>query len=221
MHYVRWSSAPFWTHRSHILFGCWYPLLGQCSFPKPCLNLWLHKHTHHFHCLENFKVLHFVTMRISTWLRWSILANGSARNLELMILFSFYGWGNHSKMLWPTLLFFPSPFRIWTVMGQQWSRIFCVLSDIQKRKNLTLSFLARSNAVKGKRCLWIFHWIFPWPIWTPSFWFISQGDSEKHSTKFQLPFCPAVRNVRTSDSSAPDTILKRYAVSASSPESVA
>lgn len=74
-------------------------------------------------------------------------------------------------------------------MGQQWSGIFCVLSDIQKRKNITLSFLSKSNAVKGKWCLWICHWIFPWPLWTPSFWFNSQGHSERHSTeRFQLPF---------------------------------
>ena len=66
-----------------------------------------------------------------------------------MTLFSFYSWGNHSKKLWPTLLFFPSLFRIWTFRGQQWSGIFCVLSDIQKRKNITLS-LARSNAVERK-----------------------------------------------------------------------
>ena len=74
-------------HRSHILFGCWYPLLGQCSFPKPCLHLWLHKHMHQFYCLENFKVPHFVTLRISIWLRWSILANKSAGNAKLITLF--------------------------------------------------------------------------------------------------------------------------------------
>ena len=42
---------------------------------------------HQFYCLENFKVPHFVTLRISIWLRWSILANKSAGNAKLITLF--------------------------------------------------------------------------------------------------------------------------------------